>query len=180
MNDQIHFELITDTNFDIAKRVQNTIFPEEDGGENFKEAIRHDPYRKEMDYYIVYFNDEPIGVTGIYSYHEYPEDAWLGWFGILPEYRHHGYGSVTLEKTIAMAAEKGYRNFRLYTDELATDAHHLYEKYGMTKELYDNPSDKDNYIDADIYIYSKSLTGEKIEPWNNKILGLKEQSNKEH
>lgn len=40
-----------------------------------------------MDYYIVFHNDIPIGVTGIYSYHEYPDDAWLGWFGILDKYR---------------------------------------------------------------------------------------------
>jgi len=46
--------------------------------------------------------------------------------------------------------------------------------------LYDNPSDKDKYIDAKIYIYSKSLDNGPITKWNNKLLGLKEQSDKEH
>lgn len=46
--------------------------------------------------------------------------------------------------------------------------------------MYDNPDDKDNFIDAKIFIYSKSLDNKPVEKWNNKMLGLKEQSNKEH
>ena len=49
-----------------------------------------------------------------------------------------------------------------------------------TSIVRDNPDDKDNYIDARIFIYSKSLNEEPLEKWNNKILGLKEQSDKEH
>ena len=50
----------------------------------------------------------------------------------------------------------------------------------MIEELYDNPNDKDEYFDAEIYIYSLSLTEEQIDLWNNKTLGLKEQGEKEH
>ncbi len=176
----IRFEKITYDNLEVACRVQNIIFPEEDARVNFVEQINNDPYRKEQDYYIACQNETPIGVTGIYSYHEYPEDAWLGWFGILEEYRNQGLGGLVLDKTIAMAKKKGYKTFRLYTDEYAKDAHKLYSSRGMINELYDNEDDKDNYIDADIYIYSLSLTNDEISLWNNKILGLKEQSDKEH
>lgn len=176
----IRFEKITYDNLELACQIQNTIFPEEDGRQNFIEQINKDPYRKEQDYSIVYVDNEPIGVTGIYSYHEYPESAWLGWFGILSEHRGKGYGKAALEKTIELAKEKGYTKFRLYTDEFATDAHKLYERCGLVKELYDNEEDKDAFIEADIYIYSKSLTDKTIDLWNNKILGLKEQSYKEH
>ena len=48
------------------------------------------------------------------------------------------------------------------------------------KELYDNKDDKDKFFIADIYIYSISLTNEPIDLWNNKLLGLKEQSEKEN
>ena len=84
----------------MACKIQNEIFPEEDARQNFIEQINKDPYRKEMDYYIVYNGDVPVGVTGIYSYHEYPETAWLGWFGILEKYRNNGFGGITLDKTI--------------------------------------------------------------------------------
>lgn len=79
-----------------------------------------------------------------------------------------------------LSKEKGYKNFRLYTDEFAKSAHKLYRSRGLIEELYDNKEDKDKYIDATIYIYSCSLTGNPIDLWNNKNIGLKEQSEKEH
>lgn len=102
----IRFEKITHDNLELACKIQNEIFPEEDARENFVEQINNDPYRKEMDYKIVYIDDESVGVTGIYSYHEYPNDAWLGWFGIINKYRNKGYGKATLEKTMKLAREK--------------------------------------------------------------------------
>lgn len=167
-------------NLELICKIQNTIFPLEDGRQNFIEQINKATYRKEQDYYIVYLENEPIGVTGIYSYHEYPDDAWLGWFGILKEYRHKGYGGIVLDKTMELSKEKGYKNFRLYTDEFAKSAHKLYRSRGLIEELYDNKEDKDKYIDATIYIYSCSLTDNPIDLWNNKNIGLKEQSEKEH
>ena len=180
MNNNINFVKITNDNLEVACKVQNEIFPEEDARENFIECINKDPYRKELDYRIVYLNDKPIGVTGIYSYHEYPDDAWLGWFGILDEYRKQGYGGLVLDKTIELAKEKGYKSFRLYTDEYAKSAHKLYESRGMIKEAYDREDDKDEYFIADIFVYSVSLTADEVEPWNNKFLGLKEQGEKEN
>ena len=105
MNKNINFKKITYDNLELACKIQNEIFPEEDARQNFIEQIENDPYRKELDYYIAYVDDEPIGVTGIYSYHEYPIDAWLGWFGILEKYRNNGYGAITLDKTIQLAKE---------------------------------------------------------------------------
>lgn len=180
MNDKIVFDQITYQNLEVACRIQNEIFPEEDARENFLEQIRKDPYRKEMLYYIVYLDKEPIGLTGIYVYHEYPETAWLGWFGILSKYRNNGYGGIVLDKTIELAKEKGYTRFRLYTDEFATSAHKLYKSKGLTEEPYTNKDDQDEYFIAKIYVYSKSLNNEPVELWNNKILGLKEQGEKEN
>ena len=180
MKNMIRFEKITPENLELACTIQNEIFPEEDARENFIEQINKNPYRKEMDYKIVYINKEPIGITGIYSYNEYPNDAWLGWFGILTKYRNNGYGRTTLEKTMKLAKKKGYKNFRLYTDEYAKEAHKLYEKLGFVNEQYDRDDDKDEYFIADVYIYSKSLINEKVEPWNNRFLGLKEQGEKEN
>ena len=122
-NDKIYFVKIEQENLELACQIQNKIFPEEDARQNFIEQINKDPYRKEMDYYIVYFENTPIGVTGIYSYNEYPEDAWLGWFGILEEYRNKGYGGIVLDKTIELARKKGYTKLRLYTYEFAQSAH---------------------------------------------------------
>ncbi len=178
--DDIKLIKLTRENLDVACKVQNDIFPEEDGRANFLESINKDPYRKEMVYYIVYLKDTPIGISGLYSYHEYPDDAWLGWFGLLKEYRGHGYGGYVLDKIIEFAKEKGYRTFRLYTDEFALTAQKLYESKGLVREPYDRADDKDEYFIADIFIYSISLTEDDVELWNNKFIGLKEQGEKEN
>ncbi len=180
MNHKINFKKITSDNLEVACKIQNEIFPEEDARQNFIEQINNDPYRKEMDYSIVYLDETPIGVTGIYSYNEYPDDAWLGWFGILEKYRKFGYGGKVLDMTINIAKEKGYNTFRLYTDEYAKSAHKLYESRGLIKELYDRDDDKKKNYKANIYIYSISLTNKKVELWNNRFLGLKEQDEKKN
>ena len=176
----MEFVKINKDNLELACEIQNSIFPKDDARENYIEQINKDNYRKEQDYNIVYVNENPIGVTGIYSYHEYPDTAWLGWFGVLEEYRKKGYGKEILNKTILLAKEKGYKEFRIYTDEYAISAHKLYSSLGFIKEIYDRDDDKDEYFIADIYIYSLSLTNKEISLWNNKFLGLKEQGVKEN
>ena len=180
MERKINFQKIEKSNLELACKIQNEIFPNEDARENYIECINKAPYRKELDYYIAYLDNEPIWVTGIYSYHEYPNDAWLGWFGILEEYRRSGLGKKLLDKTIELAKEKWYKNFRLYTDEFAKSAHKLYESRWLIKEKYNRPDDEDQYFHAKIYIYSIGLVSNSIEPWNNKLLGLKEQGEKEN
>ena len=61
---KLKYELITEKNLDLAVKVQNEIFPEENGKKNFIDAINKDPYRKELTYYLVFDNETPIGVSG--------------------------------------------------------------------------------------------------------------------
>ncbi|MBQ8424474.1 MAG: hypothetical protein IJX17_00450, partial [Clostridia bacterium] len=56
----------------------------------------------------------------------------------------------------------------------------LYEKIGMTREIYDNPEDVHFEI-GNTLIFSKGLINEKTALWNNKNLFLNshEEKNKE-
>jgi len=178
-NMQLRFEKITKDNIELAVKVQNTIFPEEDGRENYVECVNKDPYRRELTFWIVYDGGEPIGVSGLYSYNEYKDDAWLGWFGVLPYKRNKGYGLKMLEHFENYAREKGYKAIRLYTDEISNkDAIKLYTKRGMISEKYNNENEDKEVIKTTL-IFSKSLTNEPVQKWNDKYLGLTEQSNKE-
>ncbi len=169
---------VDNDNLELAVKIQNTIFPDEDGRQNYIEGITNDPYRKEMINYIVYSEQIPIGVVGLYSYNEYPDTAWLSWFGVIEEYRNKGYASAMFDFFAMLAAKKGYTSVRVYTDDSFKEASSLYEKKGMLKEYYSNELESDAINDMTI-IYSKSLTEEMIKKWDNKFLGLTAQSEKE-
>ena len=169
---------VDNNNLDSAVKIQNNIFPLEDGRQNYVEGINNDSYRKEMVNYIVYDNEIPIGVVGLYSYNEYPNDAWLSWFGVLENYRQKGYGSKMFDFFEKLALNKGYTSIRVYTDNEFDKAILLYEKKEMIKEFYKNDLENEEINNGTI-IYSKSLTKEKTEKWNNKFLGLTMQSEKE-
>ena len=169
---------VDSNNLELAINIQNTIFPLEDGRQNYIEGITNDSYRKEMVNYIVYDNEIPIGVVGLYSYNEYPRDAWLSWFGVLQEYRQKGYGSKIFDFFENLALKKGYTSIRVYTDDELDKAILLYEKKKMVKEFYKNALESEEINNGTI-IYSKSLIKKQTEKWNNKFLGLTAQSEKE-
>ncbi len=169
---------VNSNNLDLAVKIQNTIFPLENGRQNYIEGITNDPYRKEMVNYLVFIKDIPIGVVGLYSYNEYPNDAWLSWFGVLQEYRRRGYGSQIFDFFENLSLEKGYTSIRVYTDAEFNKAILLYEKKGMIKESYNNELESEE-INKETIIYSKSLTKQTTEKWNHKFLGLTAQFEKE-
>lgn len=175
---KLNFIEVTNDNLELAVEIQNTIFPSEDGRTNYIEGITNDPYRKEMVNYIVFNNNESIGVVGLYSYNEYPEDAWLSWFGVLEQFRNKGYGSAIFDFFEKISKEKGYNTIRVYTDDEFDSAINLYIKKGMIREDYSNELESDE-INKETIIFSKSLTLEKTKKWKNKFLQLTAQAEKE-
>ena len=167
---------ITNENLDIAINIQNTIFPDYSAKVNYIEAIKKITNNK---YYLLSDGREYVGITGIYSYIIDPESAWLGWFGILEEYRNKGYGRQALLIYEKMAMEKGYRYARLYTDKYDNDmALHFYRSNDYIFEDYLNEEDSAS-LRFPILIGSKALDGSKVEPWNNRNIELTEQIKKQ-
>ncbi len=60
MKENINFKKITRKNLNLASEIQNKIFPEEDGTQNFIDCIEKNPYRKELDFYIAFDKELPI------------------------------------------------------------------------------------------------------------------------
>lgn len=179
----MEFVLVDFSNYKKAIEIQNKIFPEEDGTINILASLDRDLFIEKtgMDYvddhvkyFIVYDNNEEIGITGLYYYDN--ESAWLPWFGVLPDKRRKSYGENMLLKTMDIAKQKGFKTMRLYTDRVENaNAIKLYEKMGFVGEKYS--AEKLTY---DCYIYSKSLCDRQVELWNNKVLGLSYQSQLDH
>jgi GNAT superfamily N-acetyltransferase len=89
----------------------------------------------ELNYWLALEDGAPIAFTGIYRLTEPEEaqEAWLGWFGVVPEARRHGIGEALLAWTMRRARVEGAKVFKVYTSDTEADlpAHRLYEKLGF-------------------------------------------------
>ncbi|HAN09322.1 MAG TPA: hypothetical protein DCP90_01770 [Clostridiales bacterium] len=174
-NSILNYEVVSKDNIDLAIKVQNTIFPEENGAQNFIDSIGDYTYIKELIFWIVLHDENPVGIIGLYSYLEYPDDAFMGWYGVLPNSRSMGFGNEIFDFFEDYSRSQGYKNIRLYTDDIDNlDAIKLYYKKGMISEEYTNQTDVIHSI-GKILILSKSLTERPTEKWDNKYLGLTAQ-----
>ena len=92
-NQSMNLIRVTEKNIEEAVSVQEELFPGESGRANYEEAVSG---ISGFEYYLVYEDGVCAGITGIYTYPDDPESAWLGWFGIREEYRRRHLGSKTM------------------------------------------------------------------------------------
>ena len=168
---KLEYELINENNINLATSIQHTIFPDECAYEHYKYSI--DTNYKSNIYYIIKLNKIPVGVIGLYINDEIDEESiWLGWFGVLPEFRSKGIGRRSILDIIEKAKKYKRKYFRLYTnDDGDSTARPLYRSVMQMCERYNNSNDY-NY-NGNCYIYSYSLCSEKVKAWNDKFINLK-------
>lgn len=169
------YEPISKKNLQTIIDVQKSLFPKEAGAESIKVALDNDllkkinPWSDFMTYWLVKKGRAIVGMTGIYTYKKYPDDIFLSWYGVLPEYRGKGYGKSILEWSINEGKRMGFKQFRLSTHSgLYPKAVPLYRKIGMREEKYTHEK-KDG---VDNLIFSKSLQNKPCPEWNNRMLYL--------
>lgn len=160
----MRFELIDKNNVLLATKIQLQIF-----GSKSECAYLHyvNSFISKKDYFLVYDKNKIVGITGLYIDEFTQEDGvvWLGWFGVLPEYRRLGYGQKILEKTIGLAQKRNKKILRLFTSTNNESAHKLYDKIMDICEPYDLEKEK-------CLIYSKSLNSEKVKKFGSQYLGI--------
>lgn len=158
----------------LATKIELEIFPEFCGYLSYANAEQNG-----NTYYLVYKQNIPIGITGIYTDDSLSGDekftAWLGWYGVIKEYRNKGYGKQILLDTISEAKRRGYKKFRLYTSKVkCKEAINLYDKIMDIGEDY---TLEQLYLQRKVY--SKSLTDNAIDKWNNRNLFLDDAEKQE-
>ena len=162
-----------------AFEIQGLIFPAEgySAFQNYRESLE---MKTSNRYWLLESTEENcyVGISGIYREPCDDESVWLGWFGILPEFRRKGYASQALKLFEEAAKNRGFNCARLYTDADDIPARRLYEKMGYTGEDYCCPSDPAS-IKYQLKIYSKSLDAHPVKKWNNRNLNLEEQIRKQ-
>lgn len=167
INDKLRYVEIVESNILFATQIEMTIFPGMCGYLSYRKA-----YEKGEPYFLVYFNNNAIGITGLYQEERLGEKntVWLGWYGILPEYRKLGLGKTILLDSIEEAKKRGFDTFRLYTSvKNCPVACKLYDKVMDIGEDY--TLEETEMLRK---VYSKSLTNKKVVNWNNRYLYLTE------
>ena len=170
-------ERITESNLNYAVQIQEELFPGESARTNYEESFAES---SAYEYYLIYEDGACAGIIGLYCYPEDPDSAWLGWFGIREGFRRKRLGSRALKQFEEMAAARGYRFARLYTDAVNNDAAiAFYKSNDDTCEPYLNPQDPACIHDPTV-IFSKTLAAGALAPWNNRSIHLTEQIAKQN
>lgn len=169
----LKFVPLNKENLFLGKEIQKKIFPKEYMNDTLEKSLFSSPEYLSQ-FWLVKKGKEFVGLSGIYFYPEYPEDAWLNWFGVIPKYRRRGLGRKIFFRTFAYARRLGFKSFRLYTDKYDNEATlAFYRSLSMLEERYCPQFDDF----SDILIFSKSCHPFQkfVSPWNNKYLFIQEQ-----
>ena len=170
---KIEYVLVGKENSRNAIKIQQSIFPLENGKQDILESIEADKKNFNfLQYYLIKYEEKFVGITGIYSYKQYPKDAWMAWFGVLPIYRRNGIGTITINFIKMIAKEYKFDSLRVYTDSNSNHyACKLYDQVFELKEIYSNEKGK-YYQVGETLIYSSGLNNESVKPWNDKCIFL--------
>lgn len=133
-------------------------------------------YQNGKPYWLIYDNNELIGISGLYDYFELgePETAWLGWFGVLDKYRSCGYGKKILLETIKRAKEMGCKKLRLYSSKREDLCPNAVPFYTKISSLFNGFVEDYTLEQPEMQriVVSFSLDGSPISKWNNRNLYL--------
>lgn len=174
IENKLKYLKVDKNNYKIAYKIQKQIWKDEPDLENFKNKASSDS--SDNVSWIVLYNNEPIGITGIYTEDFDEETIWLDWYGVLPKYRNKGFGKKILLDTIDYCnGLNKYEYLRLdttYWEE--RPAISLYDNVMTFKEKY---TAEDTEFSHNWWIYTYSLNG-KQKLWNNRYIGLSEHYDK--
>lgn len=173
----LRYEKINKNNVIEAAKIQYKIFPNSSAYSKYLNELKDN---KELPIsFLVYENNNPIGVVGLYDMPEYKDTIWLSWFGVLEEYRFKGYGTQIFNDIIQIAKEYNKKFLRLFTYEVWNhEAQDFYKKHMQIGEYYTNKDDDQFDIkEGKCKIFGYSLCDEPIDYWNNKFIDIASDDN---
>ncbi len=167
---------INQDNLEYAIEVQKEIFGQLGNSQDYIDFVNG---KNDYNFFLIYDGDTCIGVSGIYHVGEDYDNAWLGWFGILPNKRRQALGSDALRLVDETARDLGFRCMRcLITDnEIYDGTPAFFRCNGYHKEEYRTTRDPES-IRKNYFIFSKNLFPEPLSLWDNKNLNLSKQVDK--
>lgn len=175
------YEKVNADNLQTDLDIQHRIWPTESVDEDYLEKVRYPEDTSNVSWLVCHGKDL-IGLTGVFAFdpdepgYDQEESIWMDWFAILPEFRRQHFGRQVLLDTIEYARNlHQYKYFRIDTTGLpGRPAVLLYDEAMPLREEYtaeDTPDKKQHYL-----IYSCSLDGSPVKPWNNQYCKIGENS----
>lgn len=169
----LRYERINKDNIITAAKVQYEIFPNSSAYSKYLQEIKDDKNGLPVSF-LVFEGELPIGVVGLYEIPEYSDTIWISWFGLLKNYRLKGYGSQILRDIIEKARRYNKDFLRLFTyEKWNSEAQEFYKKHMQIGEYYTNKDDDQfNIKEGKCKIFGLSLSGKKIDFWNDKFIDI--------
>lgn len=164
---KLDFRKLNFENLEECLKLKHKLFPESDSDEDYQKYLLN---KVKSEYFLVYYNNELVSITGWYDFDGKNENAFMGWFGVRQDYRNQGIGSEVFDFTLKRVKQHKYNYFRLYTDKVVNqDSIKLYTKKGMFIEPYtfdDAIGKNGNFV-----VFTKILRSNGHDLWDNKPLG---------
>ncbi|MEW4370661.1 GNAT family N-acetyltransferase [Paenibacillus kandeliae] len=121
----MHLQIITTIEqLEVAKRIRQTVFVEEQGVPLADEFDQHDVLDAECVHVLIFYQQQPAG-TG--RWRTVDGTAKLERICLLPQYRQYGLGRVLIQGLEQQAIEQGLHHFQLHGQSQAAP---FYEKLG--------------------------------------------------
>lgn len=121
---------------------------EADGGCHYF-AVSLNPYRESyFEYWVLDVGGKIVGTTGLYYDDTTPNDLWLGWFCVHPDFRRKGYGTMLLQFSIQKARQAKATRLRLWTTNAPDTAvaTELYRHWCFTLDSVEPMADTQYHI----------------------------------
>ncbi len=170
---KLRYEKISENNIRVASKIQYEIFPNSSAYLKYLKEMQNKTLDLPVDF-LIFENDIPIGVVGLYEISKYKDTIWLSWFGVVEDYRYKGYGSQIFEDIINEAKKYNKDFLRLFTYEVWNyEAQDFYKKHMQIEEYYTNKDDDQYDINqGKCKIYGYSLCNKPIDYWNDKFIDI--------
>ncbi len=170
---KLRYEKISENNIRVTSKIQYEIFPNSSAYLKYLKEIQNKTLDLPVDF-LIFENDIPIGVVGLYEISKYKDTIWLSWFGVVEDYRYKGYGSQIFEDIINEAKKYNKDFLRLFTYEVWNyEAQDFYKKHMQIEEYYTNKDDDQYDINqGKCKIYGYSLCNKPIDYWNDKFIDI--------
>ena len=158
----LEYRKLDKDNYPYVLDIKHKLFPESNSDEDYTKYFNNEV---KSNYYLILKDNSPCATIGWYDFDNTGENAFVGWFAVLPEFQKQGIGKKALEHIIQEVVSLNYSYLRVYTDKVENFAStKLYDKTFDAREDYTYP-DKigktNNFV-----VYTKFLTT-KHELWNN-------------